>query len=194
MQRTIIKKCFLFTVGSDNYVKRFVLGGKRFADDEDDETEVWSGWDNSQKTSVLRVSTHWRSDGVSVSMLVEKQMFFPGSNITCFTFYIQLWPIYWLFLLQIQLTLWLIVRHITKAYGGVKIAFHTFLTSALDGNTCSAGSSFGMSPRPPPTRCVVKPQSQCRHCEEKNCLLLPGIESCYIRSLVTIPTVLENGR
>jgi hypothetical protein len=27
---------------------------------------------------------------------VKKYMFFPGSNITCFTFYIHLWPVYWL--------------------------------------------------------------------------------------------------
>jgi hypothetical protein len=27
---------------------------------------------------------------------VEKQMFHPCSNIACFTFYIHLWPIYWL--------------------------------------------------------------------------------------------------
>jgi hypothetical protein len=33
--------------------------GKRFADDEEDETKVRSGWDNSQKTSLLRVSTQW---------------------------------------------------------------------------------------------------------------------------------------
>jgi hypothetical protein len=30
-----------------------------------------SGWDNSQKTSMLRVSAHWYSDGTSVSMLME---------------------------------------------------------------------------------------------------------------------------
>jgi hypothetical protein len=30
-----------------------------------------SGWNNSQKTSVLRASTHWWSDGTSISMLVE---------------------------------------------------------------------------------------------------------------------------
>jgi hypothetical protein len=29
---------------------------------------------------------------------VEKQMFLLCSNITCFTFYIHLWHIYWLFL------------------------------------------------------------------------------------------------
>jgi hypothetical protein len=30
---------------------------------------------------------------------VKKKMFFPGSNIICFTFYIHLWPIYWLSLI-----------------------------------------------------------------------------------------------
>jgi hypothetical protein len=40
MQRIFIKKCFLFTVGSVCRVKRFHLGGKRFADDEEVETEV----------------------------------------------------------------------------------------------------------------------------------------------------------
>jgi hypothetical protein len=40
MQRIFIKKCFLlFTVGSVCCVKRFSLGGKRFADEEV-ETEV----------------------------------------------------------------------------------------------------------------------------------------------------------
>jgi hypothetical protein len=45
-----IKKCFLFTVRSVFRVKRFTtgsrnchLGGKRFADDEEVETEVWKG-------------------------------------------------------------------------------------------------------------------------------------------------------
>jgi hypothetical protein len=56
MQRIFINKCFLFTVESVCRVKRFSLGGKRFADDEEVETEVAEA---SQKTSVLRVSTHW---------------------------------------------------------------------------------------------------------------------------------------
>jgi hypothetical protein len=30
----------------------------------------------------------------------EKETFFPVSNITCFTFYIHLWPIYWLSLVH----------------------------------------------------------------------------------------------
>jgi hypothetical protein len=40
MQRIFIKKCFLFTVGTVCHVKRFSLGGKRFADDEEVETQV----------------------------------------------------------------------------------------------------------------------------------------------------------
>jgi hypothetical protein len=51
-------KCFLFTVGSICHVKRFHLGGKRFADDEEVETEVRK-WLRQQKISMLRVSTHW---------------------------------------------------------------------------------------------------------------------------------------
>jgi hypothetical protein len=40
MKRIFIKKFFLFTVGRVCRVKRFSLGGKRFADDEEVETEV----------------------------------------------------------------------------------------------------------------------------------------------------------
>jgi hypothetical protein len=52
-----------------------------------------SGGDNSQKTSMLRVSTHWQSDGTSVSVLMENMSrikCFSGANITFFTFYIRL--------------------------------------------------------------------------------------------------------
>jgi hypothetical protein len=40
MQRIFVKKYVLFTVGSFCRVKRFSLGGKRFADDEVVETEM----------------------------------------------------------------------------------------------------------------------------------------------------------
>jgi hypothetical protein len=40
MQRVFIKKCFLFTVGSVCPVKRFSLGDRCFADDEEVEMEV----------------------------------------------------------------------------------------------------------------------------------------------------------
>jgi hypothetical protein len=42
VQRIFVKKCYLFTVGSVCYVKRFHLGGKRFAD-EKIETEERKG-------------------------------------------------------------------------------------------------------------------------------------------------------
>jgi hypothetical protein len=72
MQRTFIKKCFLFTMGtlgSASRVKRFTtgsrnsplkkhLGGKMFADDEELEADVQK-WLRQQKTSMLRVSPHW---------------------------------------------------------------------------------------------------------------------------------------
>jgi hypothetical protein len=50
-----------------------------------------SGWNNSQKTSVLRVSS-------------RNKCFFPVSTITCFTFYILLWRIYWLSLVILPMT------------------------------------------------------------------------------------------
>jgi hypothetical protein len=40
MQSIFINKCFLFKVGSVCRLKRFNLGGKCFADDEEIETEV----------------------------------------------------------------------------------------------------------------------------------------------------------
>jgi hypothetical protein len=40
MQRIFIRKCFLFTVGTVCYVKRFSLGGERLASDEEVEMEV----------------------------------------------------------------------------------------------------------------------------------------------------------
>jgi hypothetical protein len=47
VQRIFIKKCFLFTVGSVCRLKRFHLGGRRFADDEKVETELWK-WPRQQ--------------------------------------------------------------------------------------------------------------------------------------------------
>jgi hypothetical protein len=39
-------------------LKLFYFGGKGFADVEEAEMEVRKSWDNSQKTSTLRVSKH----------------------------------------------------------------------------------------------------------------------------------------
>jgi hypothetical protein len=48
-----------------------------------------NGWDNSQKTSMLLVSTTWHSDGTSVSILVEDMSgnkCFPGFEYHTFYF------------------------------------------------------------------------------------------------------------
>jgi hypothetical protein len=67
----LINKWFLFTVGSVCRVKRSSLGGKRFADDEEVVTEVRKWLRQQSETSMLAGSTHWYSNGTSVSMLVE---------------------------------------------------------------------------------------------------------------------------
>jgi hypothetical protein len=59
MQRIFTKKRLLFVLGSVCCVKRFHLGGKRFADDEDVDAEVRKWLRQQSKTSMLRVSTHW---------------------------------------------------------------------------------------------------------------------------------------
>jgi hypothetical protein len=63
IQRIFIKKIFPVYSGKclsrkavDNCVEK---RGKRFADDEDVETEVRKWPRQQSKTSVLRVSTHW---------------------------------------------------------------------------------------------------------------------------------------
>jgi hypothetical protein len=57
--KDIHKEMFPVYVGSVCHVKRFHLGGKRFADDEEVETEVRKWLRQQSKTSMLRVSTHW---------------------------------------------------------------------------------------------------------------------------------------
>jgi hypothetical protein len=59
-KRVFIKKCFLFTVGSVCLVKQFITKWKAFRWRRRGlKLSCRSGWDNSQKTSMLRVSTHW---------------------------------------------------------------------------------------------------------------------------------------
>jgi hypothetical protein len=101
-------QCFLFMVGSVCGVKRFTTESRNSLKDvrrshmiTDQVALVRKSLRQQSKISVLRVSTHWSSDGINLSMLVEdtsrnKCFFFPNSNVTCFTFYIHLWPIYWL--------------------------------------------------------------------------------------------------
>jgi hypothetical protein len=39
--------------------------------------------------------------------MLRNKCFFPGSNITCFTIYIHLWPIYWLSLAALFFYIWI---------------------------------------------------------------------------------------
>jgi hypothetical protein len=103
--KDIHKKSLLFRVGSVCRVRKFTTESRNSIKDvrkpEIRKRRCGSGWDNSQNTSMLQISTHWESDGTSVSMLVERMsrnecFFLPDSNVKCFTFYIHLWPIYWL--------------------------------------------------------------------------------------------------
>jgi hypothetical protein len=66
-QRIFIKKCFLFTVGSVCRVKRSQLGreilSRAFESRRWCTTRCGSGWGNSQKTSMLRVSSTGKAMG-----------------------------------------------------------------------------------------------------------------------------------
>jgi hypothetical protein len=114
IQRIFIKKCFLFTMGSVYRVKRFTTGREitfRWW------RRGWNGGAEVVETTAKRLLCCWfRRTGIrhgtSVSVLMEvmsrNKCFFSVSNITCFTFYIHLWPIYWLSIVikrQDQLTL-----------------------------------------------------------------------------------------
>jgi hypothetical protein len=63
MQRIFIKKCFLFAVGSVRRVTGFHLRGKRFADDEEVETEMRSWLRQQSKgfyaTDFDALATRW---------------------------------------------------------------------------------------------------------------------------------------
>jgi hypothetical protein len=100
MQRIIMKNFILFTVGSVCRVKRFItgplenhLGGKRIADDKEVETEVRK-WLRTVRRLLCcgfdALVKRWDKCINVAGGYVEKQMFFPGSNITRFTFYIHL--------------------------------------------------------------------------------------------------------
>jgi hypothetical protein len=51
-----------------NWVEKFSQGRSKVADDVRPGAQVA---ENSQKTSILRVSTHWQSDATSVLMVVD---------------------------------------------------------------------------------------------------------------------------
>jgi hypothetical protein len=95
VQRIFIKTCFLFMVGSVCRVSGSQLG-----------RETWqifrwsrSRWDSSQKL----LYCEFRRTGKVIGHVSQcwwricraKNGFFPGPNITCFTFDIHLWPLYW---------------------------------------------------------------------------------------------------
>jgi hypothetical protein len=69
-----------------------------------------SGWDNSQKdlyaTGFDPLVKRW-DKCINVGGYVKKLMFFPGSDIKCFTFYIHLWLIYWL---SLVISCWVTTR------------------------------------------------------------------------------------
>jgi hypothetical protein len=73
LQRIFINKYFPFEVGSVFRVKRFTTGSRnsykavRKSQMMPDEVRKWL----RQNSFMLQASTHWRSDGTSVSMLVE---------------------------------------------------------------------------------------------------------------------------
>jgi hypothetical protein len=100
MQRIFITKCFLFTVGSVCHLKRFTTGWQTF--------RWWRrGWNGGAKvaeTTVKRLlSLGSRRTGKAMGQVYQcwwkicrEVNVFLSSNTTCFTFYIHLWPIYWL--------------------------------------------------------------------------------------------------
>jgi hypothetical protein len=104
VQRIFIKKCFLITVGRICRVKRFRTGGKRFADDEEVKMEARKCLRQQSKDFYAAgfdaLGKRWDKCTNVSGGYVEKYMFFPGSNTIGFTFYIHLWPICWLFLVN----------------------------------------------------------------------------------------------
>jgi hypothetical protein len=93
-QRTFIKRCFLFAVGSVCRVKRFTTVGKRSADDEEVETEVWK-WLRQQSKDFYAAGfdtlVKRRDKCISVWRRICREIkVFSGLNIICFTFYIHL--------------------------------------------------------------------------------------------------------
>jgi hypothetical protein len=101
VQRIFINKYFLYTAGSICGVKRFTTGSRNSLKD------VWklqmrkrrcgSGWDNSQKTSMMGIRRTGRKMGRMYQCwwrLCREINVLPGSNIRCLTFYFHFWPVY----------------------------------------------------------------------------------------------------
>jgi hypothetical protein len=101
--KDIHKKCILFTVGSVCRVKRFTTGWQTFRWWR----RGWNGGGEVAETTVKRLLCRgFRRPGKAMGpvhqcwwrICREINIFFPGSNITCFTFYFHL--IYWLSLIR----------------------------------------------------------------------------------------------
>jgi hypothetical protein len=93
MQRIFVKKYFLFMMGSVCRVKRFHLRGKRFAYDEEVEREIRKWLRRKSKDFYVAgfdaLVKRWVKC-INVGGGHVEKCFFPGSNITCFTFYVYI--------------------------------------------------------------------------------------------------------
>jgi hypothetical protein len=114
IQRVSIKKCFVFTVGSVCHVKRFITKCQTFRWWR----RSWNGSAEVAETTVERLlCCGFRRTGKAMGqvyqcwwwiwMCGEINIFFPVSSITCFTFHIHLWFIYWL---SLVLTLLFLIK------------------------------------------------------------------------------------
>jgi hypothetical protein len=109
IQMIFIKKCFLFIVWSVCRIKRLTIGSRISLKDvrksqmmpaqvrkwlrQQSEDFYAAGFDALLKRWDKCINVNRR--------YVEKWMFFPGASITYLTFYIHLWPIYWLSLVYL---------------------------------------------------------------------------------------------
>jgi hypothetical protein len=104
MQRIFIKKYFLFTVGRVSHVKQFTYGSRNSLKNVQKSQmmpEQVRKWLRQQSKDFCAAGfdalvKRWGKCIYVGGGYVEKYvyMFFPGSNIICFTFYIHLWPVY----------------------------------------------------------------------------------------------------
>jgi hypothetical protein len=99
MQRIFIIKCFLFTVGSVCRVKQFTTGFEIFSQGRSKVADDARAGAEVAETTVKRLLCCWfRRTGKAMGQVYQcfgkicrgTSVFFSGSNIICFTFYIHL--------------------------------------------------------------------------------------------------------
>jgi hypothetical protein len=108
VQRILVKKCFLFMVGSVCHIKRFTAGWQTFH-------LLWRGWNGGvevAETTVKKLVCYGFQHSCTVMGQVYQcwwriceeinVFFFRDPNITCFTLYIHLWLVYWLSLVYMN--------------------------------------------------------------------------------------------